>query len=104
MKLQLSNGMDYGIGNNGEKICRGSKMGRPNILPADCNAPIKLRLEKLKWVDHDYDIAGCYWGGGSGDFIYCAWISTIQIFVRAENREAAKQLVKEKLSNVTFFR
>ena len=104
MKLQLSSGMDYGIGANGEKICRGAKMGRPNILPLDINAPIKLRLEKLRLVDGDYDVEGCYWGGSAGSFIYCAWLPTIQIFVRAKNREAAKQLVKEELYNVTFFR
>lgn len=105
MKLQLSSGIDYGIGANGEKICRGAKMGRPNILPPDLNAPIKLRMEKLKWVDGDYDIAGCYWGGGSGDFIYCAWADNVQIFVRAKSRKEAKELVRVwvELPNATFF-
>src|ERR1035441_2568759 len=63
MKLNLS------------KACssRGADMGRPNRLPSDILAPIKLRMERLKWVDGDYDAGGSYWGGGSGDFIYCAW-------------------------------
>jgi hypothetical protein len=104
MKLQLSNGMDYGIDANGKKICRGAKMGRPNILPTDCNAPIKLRMERLKWIDHDYDIAGCYWGFNGCTDVYCAWADNVRIFVRALGRVEAKERVWELVPNARFFK
>jgi hypothetical protein len=115
MKLKLSNGLDYGEGPDGKRVCRGALMGRPNRLPQDVNAPIKLRMERLKWVDQDYDAGGAYFGGGNGDFIYCAWgtplneitgnpFPPVQIFVRAKTRAEAKGKVKEILPLVRFFR
>ena len=82
----------------------GADMGRPNLLPDDCNAAIKLHLERLKWVDHDYDSGGAYFGGGNGDFIYCAYVKEIRIFVRAKTRVEAKGKVKELLPNARFYR
>jgi hypothetical protein len=89
-------------------------MGRPNRLPSDILAPIKLRMERLKWVDGDYDAGGSYWGGGSGDFIYCAWCvphnkisgnpsPLVQVFVRAKSRKDAKALVRDSIPFATFF-
>lgn len=94
---------------------RGADMGRPNLLPLDILSPVKLHLERLKWVDQDYDQGGAYFGGGLGDFIYCAWgtplneisgnpFPPVQIFVRAKTRVEAKQAVREILSNATFYR
>lgn len=116
MKLQLSSGMDYGIGANGEKICRGAKMGRPNILPPDLNVPIKLRMEKLQMVDGDYDKKGAYWGFTSGTAIYCAHDTgkggpnfhhdntpVTYIFVRAHDRDSAKVEVRAFLPSARFF-
>lgn len=88
-------------------------MGRPNQLPDDVNAPVKLRMERLKWVDGDYDQFGAYWGGGSGDFIFYAYgtayhaiknAEPVSVFVRAYKREAAKVLVQNILQNATFYR
>ena len=104
MKLKLESGMDYGIGPNGEKICRGAKMGRRNTLPQDLNAPIKLQMVRLKWVDGDYDQGGAYWGcTGRGMHIYCAFAEGVQVFVQSYSRTNAKELVREKLPNAKFF-
>jgi hypothetical protein len=106
MKLQLEDGMDYGYDDKGNKICRGARMGRMSILPDNKEASVKLRMEKLKWSCGDYDQGGAYWGRSGYDSIYCAWLpnSNIKIFVRASNREQAKNLVIEDLPNATFFK
>jgi hypothetical protein len=89
------------------KACsaRGADMGRPNRLPQDVNAPIKLRMERLKWVDQDYDENGAYWGHGTGDTnVYCAWNEAgVRIFTRGWHRESAKQGVWKVLPNAKFF-
>lgn len=89
---------------------RGAQMGRPNSLPENRNATGKLRLVRLKWVDGDYDEGGAYWGGGSGDWIYCATGNldgeefTTWVFVRASDREEAKDAVRSKVPNASFYR
>jgi len=93
MKLILSNGSSP----------RGAQMGRRNILPNDINAPIKLRMERLKWVDGDYDQWGAYWGRSETD-VYCAWNEEVQVFVRATIRSSAKLSVRDILPNATFYR
>lgn len=40
----------------------GAQMGRRNELPDDVSAPIKLQMERLRWIDGDYDHGGAYWG------------------------------------------
>lgn len=92
---------------------RGAQMGRSNDLPADREAPIKLRLEKLKWVDGDYDVAGAYWGNTGEDFVYFARCDTEhkdekgvfypEVFVRAWDREEAKEAVRLILPNAKFY-
>lgn len=96
--------MDYGIDGQGNKICRGAQMGRCDIRPENVTAPIKLQMERLKWVDYDYDSAGCYWGRSNGDFIFCAWKDNTKVFVRAKSRNQAKQLVREQFPKAKFYR
>jgi hypothetical protein len=119
MKLKLSNGLDYGEGPDGKRVCRGALMGRPDNIP-DCVRPllsVKLHLVRLKMYDGDcYDAGGAYWGSGNGKtHIYCAYANLInptsghffpflQIFVRAKSRKNAKAQVRSKLSNAKFFR
>lgn len=93
MKLNLSRGCSK----------YGADMGRRNILPENTKDPIKLQMEKLKWVDGDYDQNGCYWGGGNNDFIYCAHADSVKVFVRAENRQEAKNKIKELIPNSLFY-
>jgi hypothetical protein len=105
--LKLPSGITYGYDSNNQRVCTGSQMGRRNELPADTNEPIKLRLEKLRLVDGDYDQWGAYWGGGHGSLpIYCAWnrLRGVTVFVRAQDRVAAKAHVLKLLPNATFAR
>jgi hypothetical protein len=85
------NGLRYGYGANGERVCLGAYMGRPNIIPADY-AGEKLNLRKVPFVDGGYDAGGAYWGTPVN--LWCAWGETAteqtQVFVRAVDRDAAK--------------
>ena len=87
---------------------RGAAMGRPNILPTNRGVNIKLRMERLRWVDGDYDSGGAYWGGGRG-FIYCAQGErdgedlAVEVFTRAGTRAEAKANVREILPNARFY-
>jgi hypothetical protein len=97
-----------------EKVsCKyGAPMGRRNSIPDDVFIDEALSLRKLKWQDGDYTEDGTYWGGGMGDNVYWANGSTstsqeINIFVRAKNRQEAKEKVREEMKNavkVTFCR
>ena len=80
----------------------GAQMGRPNVLPADKNKSIKLRLERLRFVDLAYDSFGAYWGMPAT--IYCAWDDEgTKVFARAQNRDEAKTKVKQILMGAKFF-
>jgi hypothetical protein len=119
MKLKLTSGLDYGEGPAGERVCRGAQMGRPNIIPHNLNhtdaEPVRLRLERLRWVDGDYDQGGAYWGHSndpkdvSYGNMYCAWgkwtvnMVFVQVFVRATNRADAKVLVRNSIPLARFF-
>lgn len=91
---------------------RGADMGRRNLLPeqTDPSPPIKLRMEKLRWVDGDYDQGGAYWGYNGCNDVYCAWgewgipFKPVQIFVRALTRAEAKTAVREFLPRAKFYR
>ena len=91
---------------------RGAEMGRPNLLPLDILAPVKLHLVKLKMTDGDcYDSGGAYWGSGNGTtHMYCAWgkwgtsYALVQIFTRSSNRNDARVAVRDILPNARFYR
>ena len=106
--LQWPNGMRYGFDKDGNRICTGAMMGRGNTLPDNPNIPCKLRMVKSDWVDGDYDQGGCYWGNThDGISIYwafgdCGEVRT-EVFVRARNRQEAKEAVREHLPLATFF-
>ena len=84
----------------------GAPMGRCNVIPDDIHTAGKLYLNKLKWVDGDYDQGGAYWGMGNP--IYRAYGETetecIEIFVRAIDRDDAKVQVKELIESAKFHR
>lgn len=105
MKLILANGTTGFTDDNGKWICTGSQIGRPNILPKDKNAPVKLQLVKLRMVDQDYDSFGAYWGCGPGTTaVYCGFADGIYVFTRGWNRESAKQGIWKVLPNARFYR
>jgi hypothetical protein len=105
------NGTRYATGPNGERICTGSQMGRRDCLPEDTTTPQKLRLERLRFVDGDYDSGGAYWGSGpQGSALYCAYNGECEVFVRtygrgsfATSRAAAKAKVRESLPAAKFY-
>jgi len=99
----------------------GAPMGRRDEGSAyEYNMPIKFRLQRLKWVDYDYDEGGAYWGcGGRGQYIYVAegecdivaegecdigdgWKH--RLYVRAIGRREAKKDVLERYPNARFYR
>jgi hypothetical protein len=82
----------------------GAPMGRPNVLPEDRNAKVKLRLVRLRWVDGDYDQGGVYWGNPGGSSIYWATDGATDVFVRAKSRVEAKVQVLHHLPNARFYR
>lgn len=90
----------------------GAPMGRSTRLPVDPSQPIKLRMERLRWVDHDYDQGGAYWGGGMGDHVYWATDTPdgsvftekeVDVFVRAKSRSEAKAKIREQLPAARFY-
>ena len=55
----------------------------------------KAHLQRVPFVDGDYDKGGAYWGGGPFcDPLFCAWDDEGHVcYFRAPNREAAKSQV-----------
>lgn len=87
---------------------RGADMGRPNRHAVDRTAPIKFHLARVPFVDGCYDRGGAYWGGPAnlyraysvegavqlmGNLAEASRLGHVEIFLRARNREWAKQLV-----------
>lgn len=76
----------------------GAQMGRKNVV----GEPGRLYLQRLNFIDGDYDAGGAYWGGGS---IYCAFNDNTMFFVRAKNRKEAKSKLPAILeSEYGFFK
>ena len=99
------NGEDYGEGPDGQRVCRGALMGRCNKLPdTRLDEPVKLHMERLRFVDGDYDQGGAYWGSGpNGSAVYCAYTENCHIFVRSKSRSEAKEKVREELPAARFY-
>ena len=71
--------------------CTGSMMGRAQIFPDDREAPQKLHLRRVPFVDQCYDRGGAYWGAPAN--LWCAWNDECEFFVRSNSRHEAKQEV-----------
>lgn len=84
----------------------GAQLGRSNLLPEDPQAPIQLRLAKLRWVDGDYDAGGVYWGGGrDSKNMYCGWCNApevVRVYVRGNTAPEAREAVREQCPQVEF--
>ena len=74
----------------------GAQMGRRSTPLAELVG--KVKLQRVKMYDGDYDKGGAYWGGG-GTPLFCAWDENGDAhYFRAENQRAAEQaLVKAGL-------
>ena len=85
---------------------RGAPMGRRDWgLIEHKNRPMMMHLQRVSFVDGDYDLGGAYWGGG-GESLFCAWAEGVdaRVFVRAKDRTLAKRAVKEHFINAMFLR
>lgn len=82
---------------------RGAQMGRRNYV-GDENPPVYL--QRVTFVDGDYDRGGAYWGGYPSPPLWCAMDADGQtrIFVRAKTRDEAKQLMLDDYPELTFKR
>ena len=53
----------------------------------------KVHLQRVPFVDGDYDKGGAYWGGGRDTPpLWCAWNEEGAAYQRAKSREDAKAL------------
>ena len=84
-------------------------MGRPDTI-LEPDAAVRFHLRKMRIVDGGYDTGGAYWGYGSPTF-GCMWhafgdgpLYRNELFVRARNREEAKQYVLAVFPRATFWR
>jgi hypothetical protein len=85
-----------------ERVCTGARMGIPNCLPDDVNAPVELTLERCRWVDGDYLEGGAYFGQSKkGEWIWCAYNDEVEVFVRAGNRGDAVSKVITRVPGAT---
>lgn len=91
---------------------RGAPMGRidQHNWPAS-EEPAKFFLQAMPMIDGAYDKGGAYWGCGSREtgWMYRAYSAdfedgVVEIFLRANSREAAKDLVIQDYPNATFYR
>ena len=86
---------------------RGAPMGRCDWgLIEHRDRPMMMYLQRVRFIDGDYDLGGAYWGGYPSEPLFCAWAEDIEarVFVRAKDRTAAKLEVKEYFPNAKFFR
>lgn len=105
---KLPSGATGFINDKGQWQCTGSQMGRRDTLPENRHGEITLQIERLKWVDGDYDQGGAYWGNSGGTSIYRARgdmegeDSTVELFVRATCLADAKRTIVRTLPNAKF--
>ena len=110
MKTKLPKGTHGFFREDGTWQCTGAAMGRRNAIPDSSAAP-KLHLYALKWTDGDYDEGGAYWGNPrNGERIYRAegdaegCDESFDIYIRAKNRNSAKELIRSTVPAARFYR
>ena len=86
---------------------RGAPMGRADWgLIEYRDRPMMMYVQRVRFVDGDYDLGGAYWGGPPSLPLFCAWAEEFdaRVFVRAKDRTEAKHKAKEYFPNAKFFR
>ena len=87
---------------------RPCKYGAPMGAADWCvSADPKFYLQRLKFTDGCYSLDGTYWGSPAN--VWCAWDphceeGPARMFVRANTREKARDLVLQEYPNAKFFR
>ena len=92
----------------------GAPMGRMNVIDVDAEVfSSKVLLQRMPMQClGDYDMGGAYWGCGSREhgYMYRCYFKDestdehIDMFIRATGRHHAKELVREELPKVMFYR
>lgn len=89
---------------------RGADMGRSNTI-TEPDASVKFHLYRMPMSsDGCYDSGGAYWGAGSlqHGFMYHAYgdgsKERQEMFVRARNREEAKEEIRAEFRKAKFWR
>ncbi len=77
-----------------------SRYGAPMGRRSDAGLTGKVRLQRVPYVDGDYDPGGAYWGYVPGLPLWCAWNDEGTRYLRAPSRTAAKA----QLVGCTFYR
>lgn len=85
----------------------GAPMGRrDNATEPDTEGP--FQLQRMRWVDHDYDEGGAYWGQNGCNHMYVAQADGMEevqrCFVRGQNRAEAKAEVRKIFKKARFYR
>lgn len=86
---------------------RGAPMGRMDWGVAEHrDRSMVMYLQRVRFVNGDYDLGGAYWGGYPSPPLFCAWADDVEarVFVRAEDRDDAKDAVLDYFPNAKFFR
>lgn len=96
---------------------RGASMGRGDMLPVNRADPIKLHLQRIPLNSGGYDAGGAYWGFGSRLYWAIADAETLiaypysepqqgraRVFVRALDREDAKEQIAAEIPGARFYR
>lgn len=112
MKLKLSRGTTGFWNESNQWVCTGSQMGRASRIPSKLDGPLKFHLQRLEFVDGDYDKGGAYWGSPANVYIarsndetdFGDSLQTVETFVRANSREEAKQKVLAQIPSAKFYR
>jgi len=86
----------------------GAPMGRNESLPLNPQAKGKLQLAYVRFVYGCYDYGGAYWGMPANLYHSAGYLEgeseITELFVRAYSRNGAKELIKARFPNVSFFR
>ena len=88
-----------------------SKYGAPHGRRSDpLNEVVgKVHLQRVPFVDGDYDPGGAYWGGGPGTLpLFCAWgdngLIEVEHYIRAHDRHEAKDSLLARFPGLKFYR
>lgn len=85
---------------------RGAQMGRRDQR-GDPDRAYRFKVQRIRFVDYDYDTGGAYWGGGMP--LWCAWCDDeedghVRMFIRSYDREGAKNSARHEYPNAKFYR
>lgn len=77
----------------------GARMGRRSDISAALNGRC-VHVDRVKFVDGDYDKGGAYWGGGrDSDPVFCAYsddeYERVVYYFRTSDLRKARRIIKD---------